>query len=194
MQKYASNEPFNSQYSHALENGLIMTSDIVYKTKKGNEFWGNLAITPISIDDTKYVLARVTNISEKKKIDATVKALNQLYLTTLENQQGLNIRVKKEGEGYRVVLARGKFLDKYKTTFADCEGKMLHEVFPGDEYTYRVQHFNDAWEGREVFYETSVPDTDVFYIVFFIHLVSFTVSIWPLVSASCAGHFPPRSP
>ncbi|UZR94684.1 PAS domain-containing sensor histidine kinase [Chondrinema litorale] len=166
FQKHKALDPLGAEHRDTLEKGLTWTVDIEYKTKKGNEFWGNLALKPITIKDEKLLLARVTNVSTKKKSENKVNELKQFYLTTLENQQGLNLRVKKEQKGYRIILARGKFLEKYRTTFHKCEGKFLHEIFLGEDYIFRKQFLDKAWNGEICSYETSIPDTNIYYIVF----------------------------
>lgn len=43
--------------------------DVEYVTKKGNEFWGNLAVKRIDVADQKLNLVRVTDISDRKRIE-----------------------------------------------------------------------------------------------------------------------------
>ncbi|MEA5517052.1 PAS domain-containing protein [Nodularia sp. UHCC 0506] len=47
--------------------------EIEYLTKKGNSFWGNLAIKKIKVADQIIHLVRVTDISERKQAELTLK-------------------------------------------------------------------------------------------------------------------------
>lgn len=48
--------------------------EVLYKTKKGMEFWGALAIKLVSIGDEKYQSVRVTDITADKKAKENVEA------------------------------------------------------------------------------------------------------------------------
>ncbi len=50
-----------------------------YETFHGEQFWGNLAITAVQLEDKNFLLARITDVSNIKKAEAeTKKALEEL--------------------------------------------------------------------------------------------------------------------
>lgn len=48
-------------------------SEVIYKTKKGNEFWGALAIRLIRIGGKDYQSVRVSNITAQKKVEKQIQ-------------------------------------------------------------------------------------------------------------------------
>lgn len=143
-----------------------LTADVEYISNKGNEFWGNLALSEIEVNNTIYHLVRVSNISEKKAYEHTINNLKNYYLTTLEYQQGLNFRFFKDNGEFRISLARGKFLENFDLTTEKAENKLLKELFNESEYSLREKSYKKAWEGESCFYEAKVPDKDIFYLVY----------------------------
>ena len=50
-----------------------------YKTYKGKQFWGNLAITAVHLEDKNFLLARITDVTNIKKAEADIRdALEEL--------------------------------------------------------------------------------------------------------------------
>jgi PAS domain S-box-containing protein len=50
-----------------IEKNGVYEDEILYKTFKGNEFWGAITVKMIEVNDEKYQSVRITDISEKRK-------------------------------------------------------------------------------------------------------------------------------
>ena len=142
------------------------TSDLEYHDGKGDCFWGSLAISEIEIDGEPFHLVRVINISEKKEQERIINDLKNYYLTTLEYQQGLNFRYIKDEKGFKITLARGKFLEKFGLSKEDTENKLLRQLFSDKEYELREKYYQKAWQGESCFYEAKVPGKEIWYLVY----------------------------
>lgn len=71
-------------------------SEILYKTRKGNEFWGALAIKIIKIENKKYQSVRVTDISAQKQIELQIQASlkeKELLLSEIHHRVKNNLAV-----------------------------------------------------------------------------------------------------
>jgi two-component sensor histidine kinase len=66
-------EESNAMRSALFEKG-IYESEILYKTFKGNEFWGAISIKFIEANGEKLQSVRLTDISEKRKIAQNIEA------------------------------------------------------------------------------------------------------------------------
>ena len=71
-------EVASEEFINNMQLSLISTgkfeAEILYKTKKGGEFWGALAIRMINIKGSSYQSVRVTDITPKKKVEQQVQA------------------------------------------------------------------------------------------------------------------------
>ncbi len=113
------------------ENQLILKSikqtghwegEYYYTTQKGNHFWGNIILTTFELQNKAYQLARITDITQKKRIEQDLKNINheimskQANLTALlENNDFAIWLVDDKGQ-----LVDGNFL--YKKLYFDCYG------------------------------------------------------------------------
>lgn len=81
----------------AINQHGLWSSEIEYLTKQGNCFWGNIAVKQIRIVDRVMNLVRVTDISDRKRVEqerqqvevALAKSEEQLRLTLEFNQIGI---------------------------------------------------------------------------------------------------------
>ena len=64
-------------FYNELRSNKSYEDEILYKTNKGNEFWGALAIKLISINGKEYQSVRVTNIHSQKKSQRVTQAALQ---------------------------------------------------------------------------------------------------------------------
>ncbi|HWY37930.1 MAG TPA: histidine kinase dimerization/phosphoacceptor domain -containing protein, partial [Bacteroidia bacterium] len=68
-----------------IEKDGIYEDEILYKTFKGNEFWGSISVKAISVNGQKYQSIRVTDITEQKKIkEQTASSLKEKELLLAE--------------------------------------------------------------------------------------------------------------
>lgn len=80
----------------ALNTVGVYKEEILYKTKKGNEFWGALAIKMVEIGLKKYQSVRVTDITIEKKAKAHMEASLQekeLLLSEIHHRVKNNMAV-----------------------------------------------------------------------------------------------------
>lgn len=72
-------EPADSPHIDEIHQNIISSkswmSDEKYITQDGREFWGNLAITSVELEDKNILVARITDITEKKQISILLENL-----------------------------------------------------------------------------------------------------------------------
>ena len=88
-------QELHNMRSQLIEKGVYET-EVLYKTKKGNEFWGALAIRIITIGNKKYQSVRITNIAEAKKVEQQIQAsLNEkeILLSEIHHRVKNNLAV-----------------------------------------------------------------------------------------------------
>lgn len=62
------------QIRFALKSSGYYQGEVLYKTAKGNQFWGALAITIININSKNYQAVRITDITTQYEISAKLKS------------------------------------------------------------------------------------------------------------------------
>jgi PAS domain S-box-containing protein len=82
-------ETLSQENTHQMQLSLITSgkyeSEVLYKTKKNNEFWGALAIRMININGKPYQSVRVTDITAQKKVEQQIQmALNEKEILLAE--------------------------------------------------------------------------------------------------------------
>jgi PAS domain S-box-containing protein len=71
-------------------------NEVIYKTKKGNYFWGALAIRIINIGEKQYQSVRITDITSQKEFEKNIKnALNEkeILLSEIHHRVKNNLAV-----------------------------------------------------------------------------------------------------
>ncbi|MES2396153.1 MAG: histidine kinase dimerization/phosphoacceptor domain -containing protein [Bacteroidota bacterium] len=63
----------NQIRSTLLESGSYH-GEVSYKTGKGNEFWGSIAVKTININSKSYFTVRITDITERYELNAKIKS------------------------------------------------------------------------------------------------------------------------
>lgn len=103
-------KPFSPQeLSSILEEIKIKgfwSLELEYVTKNNNLFWGNLAVKPIYLGSDKINLVRVTDITDRKLVEAREQKKSQqlkLTLSTLKNTQARLIQNEKMSSLGRMV-------------------------------------------------------------------------------------------
>ncbi|ERT09540.1 sensory box protein [Lyngbya aestuarii BL J] len=75
-------QPFTPQEIEYSRNEVnqkgFWSLEVEYLTKKGNYFWGNLAVKPIYIGDQMFHLVRVTDISDRKQIELELQKAKEV--------------------------------------------------------------------------------------------------------------------
>jgi PAS domain S-box-containing protein len=75
-------QPFTPQEIEYSRNEVnqkgFWSLEVEYITKKGNTFWGNLAVKPIYIGDQIFHLVRVTDISDRKQIELELQKAKEV--------------------------------------------------------------------------------------------------------------------
>jgi len=74
LHKEMPSESEQKRIRDSLNNNGFFEGEVLYKTKKGKEFWGALAIKLVSIGNEKYQSVRVTDITFDKKHKENVEA------------------------------------------------------------------------------------------------------------------------
>lgn len=90
------NEPELERIRNALQVGGLYEGEVLYRTKKGNQFWGALAIKSVQIGKEKYQSVRVTDITVDKKAKAHVEASlheKELLLSEIHHRVKNNMAV-----------------------------------------------------------------------------------------------------
>lgn len=68
-----SENEINQIRSELLESGSYH-GEVLYKTGKGNEFWGSIAVKTININSKSYFSVRITDITAKYELNAKIKS------------------------------------------------------------------------------------------------------------------------
>lgn len=70
----------NSQIEESLNNNNLYLQEIEYQSVLGKKFWGSTAISRIKIDNNRFRLIRITDITARKQIEAELLEANNKTL------------------------------------------------------------------------------------------------------------------
>jgi PAS domain S-box-containing protein len=108
------------------------SAEVEYVSQTGREFWGNLAITPLAVEDSTYYLLRIADITERRILEeATKRALaiiekdNVRKTMELEEARSLQLSMLPQSPPKLDTLTMGMFM------------KTSSEV-GGDYYDYKL--------------------------------------------------------
>ncbi len=88
-----------------MERGEILRADMVFRTRGGRTFWGEMLATKLDLSDRSAYLVRVADISERKQAEALLKASEQRFrdLSELSSdwfwEQGPDLRFVQFSQG-----------------------------------------------------------------------------------------------
>ena len=95
LQKYKFTEAEISSINDDIEKFGYWSQETEYITKKGKYFWGNLAAKTITVAGKEIVLARVTDISDRKRAEAIIQASEARFQKiTLTSPEAIYILVR----------------------------------------------------------------------------------------------------
>ncbi len=112
LQKYPNTPNQQQQLSETLQDNKFWTADLEYVTKAGKEFWGNVAISLIEIEDTQHYLVRIRDITERKLSEEKIRKSERLLQEIFEESADALILFDTE---------TGK-IDQYNAHAADLFG------------------------------------------------------------------------
>lgn len=91
-----SEKAINEIQKKNLEQGF-WTSEVVFKTQNGKEFWGDMGLKRVQINKSKYLLVRISDIDEKKQALKELENRESLFRLLAENANDLISKHTWEG-------------------------------------------------------------------------------------------------
>lgn len=80
------------------EHGFF-NDEILFKTPKGNAFWGHLFLSPFNAEKNNYYILQIRNIDVKKKFDEKIASTYEQYRFILDNLEEFIYLVKYSSGG-----------------------------------------------------------------------------------------------
>ncbi len=116
-----------------MERGDILRTDMVFRTRKGKTFWGEMVAVKLELPERRAYLVRVADISERKQSEAQLKASEQRFrdLSELSSdwfwEQGPDLRFtqfvqglnKSERKDESILIGRLRWELPFITDLAD---------------------------------------------------------------------------
>ncbi|MBK6681206.1 MAG: PAS domain-containing sensor histidine kinase [Ignavibacteriales bacterium] len=119
---------FSAEEIAAIAESLKTTgkwsSEIEYVSMKGREFWGEIVITEFNFHEEKYVLVRITDISERKEKLAMMESLTgELRETNNQKDKFISILAHDLRGPFHPLLNSLELLDSEYDSLSDDEKK-----------------------------------------------------------------------
>ncbi len=149
-----------------LLNKGFFEQEILYRTKKGNEFWGALAIRIIFIENKKYQSVRVTDISHQKLAEKQIQAsLNEkeILLSEIHHRVKNNLAVISGLLGLQSAFLED---EKAKEHFEESRNRihsmaLIHDKLYQNETSAKINfsaYINDLVEHIKISYASISTD------------------------------------
>ncbi|MGA9382678.1 MAG: PAS domain S-box protein, partial [Phormidium sp.] len=115
------------QVSQEIRHKGFWSMELEYISRQGNIFWGNVAANPVQIANKAITLVRVTDISNRKKIEAALQESEQTNRILVQSIPDLLIRMSRNGTYLDVWTSEGiKLLNQAKFKL----GASIFDVLP----------------------------------------------------------------
>lgn len=147
----------------------VWHGEVKNRAKDGSFYWTSTTIVPF-LDDTgkpyEFIAIRF-DITKRIEAEKMLKiALNNNFKKTLERVQNCIFKVQTNKEGqYIFTMAEGKLAQTLQLTNTHLSGLTPFEIFPYESAKSLVEHFNQAFDGRDINFECSL-----FEAHYYIHL------------------------
>ncbi|HEY9301626.1 MAG TPA: PAS domain S-box protein, partial [Phormidium sp.] len=136
-----------NEISQTVQQKGFWSTELEYISHKGNLFWGNLAAKPVQIANKTIRLVRVTDISDRKKIEAALLESEQTNRALLQSLPDLLIRMSRDGTYLDVRTTEGvKLINPEKMK----QGANIFEVLPSEIAQERSNYMQIALATGEV--------------------------------------------
>jgi len=96
-----------------------------------------------------------------------IRELNRYYLQTLERQQGMILRVRREPEGFVHTLCRGGLAQRLGWEPGRVEGHLASDFLPADKARDLVAVYERVWAGEECSHEECSEDGAIWFLLRF---------------------------
>jgi hypothetical protein len=116
-----------AQINQAINQYGVWSKEVEYITKKGKQFWGNLAVKRIHVSDTAINLVRVTDITARKQAE---KDLKLQAVITRNMAEGICLVRATDG---RIVYANPKFEQMFGYECGELKNKSVSILNYEDE-------------------------------------------------------------
>jgi len=97
LQKYSFTDEELDEITLALRQKGFWTKELEYISRQGKYFWGNIAAKPVKIADQEINLVRVTDITERQRIEAALLESEQTNRALIQSIPDLLIRMNRQG-------------------------------------------------------------------------------------------------
>jgi len=128
-------------------NGVKGTFYWQYKKKDGTIFDSEISLTKLEIQDKQYLHASIRDISDRKRIERSLKESEQKYKALLDAIPDLLFIVDKNGT---YEYFKPDIYHELEVPIDEVIGKKLEDFFTGEMLTKVKKCFNNAIENNEV--------------------------------------------
>jgi PAS domain S-box-containing protein len=162
---------------YALNTFGLFEGEVLYKTRKGKEFWGGLAIRLVKIGNDKYQSVRVTDITMEKKTKAQTEAAlreKEILLSEIHHRVKNNLAVISGLLGLQSTYVED---EHSRSLFEESRNRihsmaLIHDKLYNHETSARIDfnsyckdlldHINSSYNGGTSVINCSVTCNDVF--------------------------------
>lgn len=151
LQKYPFTDQEIEESRRAVDHQHFWSQEVEYITLKGNEFWGNLAATQICVADQRFHLVRVTDISDRKRSEESLRKYERIIAATTDG-----IALVDTNYIYRV--ANQAHLDWHRLERSDIVGRSVADLIGNEVFESVIREpLDQCLSGQTVQYENWFP-------------------------------------
>lgn len=96
---------------------------------------------------------------------ARLQELDHFFNFTLNQQSGMILAFKCESSYFKCFFCRGSLLEKLGLSTSDVQGNYLHNFMQQDELDYAMPFFEQAADGKAVYFKGEDSSKDIHYLV-----------------------------
>jgi diguanylate cyclase (GGDEF)-like protein/PAS domain S-box-containing protein len=142
---------FNLEYS--LNRHLNKTTEFLALRKDGSEVSIEVSWNGWQTGGSHYISIISRDMTERKQNELEISSLKQELAETLNQQQGMITKFKKQGNQFIYTLAEGQLLYQLELSPEKVVGKSIQDTAPPHLQEFLFQQYERAWKGERFHYE-----------------------------------------
>ena len=127
--KHLFNEDQHERYHALTYAGDFFSTDVEYKTKQGNRFWGNLSVFVFSLENRLFQWVRVVDVTEARSRERELRDVKEILSQQAKELQEANQRTRDINDSLEfMVWERTMALEERNRQLADFAFLNAHKM------------------------------------------------------------------
>ncbi|TFB13681.1 EAL domain-containing protein [Filobacillus milosensis] len=148
-------EMIKSQHNKLIQTKSQRSFETRLEDISGNIVWVETQGIPIldKENNISHIVLVARDITKRKEYELDLYRIQADLKSTLSRQQGMIMKIRKQGHHFIHTLCEGELLDKFGLTPKDVTNKSLFDFLPTELAESKVKFYSRAWGGNNVTYE-----------------------------------------